>query len=135
MIRPRHRLTILVFLFANLVTVACTHSQELPFTEHEIQELRNRTVPEGGRLVATSKAVKDQFGVRATWDIETTSDNRVYFQWLKSQLSPEYHVTTETGLTITFTNETVGDSYSLEVSRNALSGRSVARATFLALAD
>jgi hypothetical protein len=135
MTRPRHCLTILVVLFANLLMVACTDSQELPFTEHEIQELRNRTVPEDGRLVATSKAVKDQFGIRATWDIETRSDNRVYFQWLKSQLNPEYHVTTETGLTIMFTKETAGDSYRLEVSGNALSGHSVARETFLAVAD
>jgi hypothetical protein len=83
MTRPKHCLTILFFLFANLLMVACTSSQESPFTEREVQELRNRTLPKDGRLVATSRSVKNDFGIRAAWDIETTSDNQVYFQWLK----------------------------------------------------
>lgn len=113
---------------------ACTGTQA-PFTEREVQELKNRTVPNTSQLVATSRPVKNDFGFHATWDTETSSDNQAYFQWLKTQLTPEYHVTAGTASTITFVKETRGDSYSLEFSGNTTSGRSVVRATFTALAD
>ena len=135
MIRPKHCLAILAFIFA-LSLVACIRTQkQAPSIEREVQEVRNRTVPKDGRLVATSRPVKNDFDLHATWDIETTSDNRSYFQWLKSQLSPEYHVTAETASTIRFIIETVGDSYSLEFRRDGTSGRPVIHASFIALAD
>ena len=74
-------------------------------TEREVQELRNRTIPQNGQLVSTSRPVKNDFGLRATWDIETHSDNQAYFQWLRSQLTPEYHVAADAASTITFVKE------------------------------
>jgi hypothetical protein len=108
MISPKHCRAILVLLFGNLFMVACTGTQqEVPMTERDHQKVRNRTVPEDGRLVATSRIVKNDFGLRATWEIETTSDNQNYFQWLKSQLGPEYHVTAETSSNVTLIEETL----------------------------
>jgi hypothetical protein len=54
MIKQKHCRTILVFLFGKLLMAACTGiQQEAPLSERDIQEVRNRTVPKDGRLVAT----------------------------------------------------------------------------------
>ncbi len=91
-----------------------------PMTELDFQEVVNRTVPKDGRLVAASQLVRNNFGLRATWDVETNSDDHTYCRWLKSQFIPAYHVTTDTASTITFVKETRGDSYSLEFTSRVL---------------
>jgi hypothetical protein len=135
MTRPNYCRAVLVLLFAVSV-IACTgQKQETPFTDRDIREVRNRTVPKDGRLIAASQLVRDDFGLRATWEIEIASDDQTYFDWLATQLTPEHHVTANTASTITFVKETRGDSFSLEFSSNTTSSRSVASATFIALAD
>jgi hypothetical protein len=135
MIGAKHCRTVLVLIFA-MSLIACTGTQpEGPFTEREVQELRHRAGPNDGRLVTASQLMRNDFGLRATWDVETSSDNHAYFQWLKGQLAPEYHVTVDGASTIAFAKETRGDSYSLAFTSNKISNRAVTRATFIALAD
>ena len=53
-------------------------------------------MPSDGSLLRVSEPVRKASSVRAAWEIRTKSENQMYFHWLKNQLGPEYHVTSET---------------------------------------
>ena len=57
-----------------------------------------------------------------SWEIQTKSDSRAYFEWLKNQVGPEYHVTSETTSALTLVKEIPGDSYSLNPGRRSSIG-------------
>ncbi len=53
-------------------------------------------MPSDGSLLRVSEPVRNASSVRASWELQTRSDSHAYCQWLKNQLGPEYHVTSET---------------------------------------
>jgi len=127
----------LVGLLGAASLVGCTHDpQSTPSTVREIQEVRRRTVPSNGQLIRTTQPVQSGFAIRAEWEIQTgSSDNQMYYRWLKNQLGPEYHVTAETASTITFVKGLDGDSYDLEISGKPAPSGVVAEAKFVARPD
>ena len=127
----------LVGLLGAASLVGCTQDpQSTSSTVREIQEVRRRTVPINGQLTRTTQPVQSGFAIRAEWEIQTgSSDNQMYYRWLKNQLGPEYHVTTETASTITFVKGLDGDSYDLEISGKPAPSGVVAEAKFVARPD
>ena len=115
---------------------ACTRQQFWASpTLREIEVVRSRTVPSDGSLLRVSTPVRNQSGVRTTWEIQTKSDNQVYFQWLKNQLGPEYRVTSESASVVTFVKEIEGDSYSLVIQSSGAPASMVVEAQFVAAPD
>jgi hypothetical protein len=101
----------------------------------EIEEVRSRTVPSNGSLLRVSEPVRNESSVRDSWEIQTRSDNQAYFQWLKNQLGPQYHVTSETASAVTFVKEMEGDSYTVAIRSSGAAGGSVVEAQFVAAPD
>ncbi len=94
-------------LIGSVFLTACTRRQRfwVSPTGREIEEVRSRTVPSNGSLLRVSEPVRNESSVRDSWEIQTRSDNQAYFQWLKNQLGPQYHVTSETASAVTFVKE------------------------------
>jgi hypothetical protein len=115
--------------------IACTRFGRSSSTEDEIRELRSRSIPDDGQLIAFSNPVKSQSSIRATWEVRTGSNGADYFRWLGKQLGAEYHVTSQGSSGVTFAKQMEGDSYSMEVNmRDTLSG-TIVEVTFIALPD
>jgi hypothetical protein len=101
----------------------------------EIEEVKHRTVPNDGSLLREKGPVRDTSSIRASWEIQTRLDNRVYFQWLKNQLGPEYHVTSETNAAMTLVRQIEGDSYTIAIQGSATPTGTVLEAQFVAAPD
>ena len=101
----------------------------------EIEEVKRRTVPSDGSLVRESRPIQDTSSIRANWEIQTRSDNRVYFQWLKNQLGPEYHVTSETASAMTLVKPMEGDSYTITIQGSGAQGGTAVHSQFVAAPD
>ena len=136
MIGPSHYRAMSLCLLATVVLVACTrHQFWASSTVREIEEVKRRTVPSDGSLVRESGPVRDTSSIRASWEIQTRSDNRVYFQWLKNQLGPDYHVTSETTSAMTLVKPIEGDSYTVSIENSRAQGGTVVEAQFVAAPD
>lgn len=92
-------------------------------------------MPSDGSLLRVSEPVRNDSSVRATWEIQTRSDNQAYFQWLKNQLGPEYHLTSETASSLTFVKQTEGDSYTAAIRGSGAPAGTVVEAQFVAAPD
>ncbi len=92
-------------------------------------------MPSDGSLLRVSEPVRNDFSIRATWEIQTKSDNQAYFQWLKNQLGPEYHVMSETASVVTFVKEIEGDSYTAAIRSSGAPAGIVVQAQFVAAPD
>jgi hypothetical protein len=92
-------------------------------------------VPSNGSLLRASEPIRNASSVRANWAIQTRSDNQAYFQWLKNQLGPEYHVTSETASVVTFVKEIEGDSYTVAIRSSGAPAGIVVEAQFVAAPD
>ena len=136
MIGLKHWRAMSLCLLATVFLVACTRQQFwAPSTMREIEEVKHRTVPSDGSLVRESRPLRDTSSIRASWEIQTRSDNRVYFQWLKNQLGPEYHVTSETASAMTLVKPMEGDSYTITIQRSGPQGGTSIEAQFVAAPD
>jgi hypothetical protein len=137
MIGLNHYRAVSLCLLATVFLVACTRRQQfwVSPTVREIEEVRSRTVPSKGSLLRMSGPVRNASSVRASWEIQTSSDNQTYFQWLKKQLGPEYHVTSETDSVVTFVKEIEGDSYTITMRSSGASAGTVVEAQFVAAPD
>jgi len=103
-------------------------------TLHEMQDLRNRTMPANGSLVRTEEPKRSGFRVQATWAVQTPSESAHYFQWLKGRM-PEYHVTSETASTVTFVKTSDGDAYYIDIAARPTASGIVAEIRFTAEPD
>ena len=124
-------------LLATVFLVACTRRQEFwaSPTVREIEEVKSRTVPSNGSLLSESEPIRDTSSIRASWEIQTRSDNQVYFQWLKNQLGREYHVTSETASAMTLVKQIEGDSYTIAIQGSTAPTGTVVEAQFVAAPD
>ena len=59
----------------------------------------------------------------------------MYFQWLKNQLGPEYHVTSETTSAMTLVKQIEGDSYTIAIQGSGDRTGTVVEAQFVAAPD
>jgi len=132
----RYRAMSVCFL-ATVFLVACTDRQEFggATTVREVKEVKIRTVPSDGSLLRESGPVRNASSVRASWAIQTRSDDRAYFQWLKNQLGPEYHVTSQATTAMTLVKDIEGDAYTLTVQDSGTPGDRVVEAQFVAAPD
>ena len=137
MIGFHHCRVLSLCLLGSVFLVACTRRQQfwVSPTVREIEEVRSRTVPSDGSLLRVSEPARKDSSVRATWEIRTKSDNQMYFHWLKNQLGPEYHVTSETASVVTFVKEIEGDSYTLVIRSSDAPAGVVVEAQFVAAPD
>jgi hypothetical protein len=110
MIGLNHYRAVTLCLLATIFLVACTRRQQFwaSPTVREIEEVKSRTAPSSGSLLRESGPIRDTSSIRASWEIQTGSDNRAYFQWLKNQLGREYHVTSETASAMTLLKQIGG---------------------------
>lgn len=132
MIAPSRFRSLSLCLLAAVCLVACTDRRE---SVREIEEVKHRTVPNDGSLLRETGPVRDTSSIRASWEIQTRSENRVYFQWLKNQLGPEYHVTSETIAAMTLVKQIEGDSYTITIQGSATPTGTVLEAQFVAAPD
>jgi hypothetical protein len=137
MIGLNHYRTVSLCLLATIFLVACTRRQQFwaSPTVREIEEVKSRTVPSNGSLLRESGPIRDTSSIRASWEIQTGSDNQVYFQWLKNQLGREYHVTSETASAMTLVKQIEGDSYTIAIQGSATPTGTVVEAQFVAAPD
>ena len=137
MIGLKHWRAVSLCLLASVFLVACTRRQEFWTSPavREIEEVKSRTVPSNGSLLRESGPVRDTSGIRASWEIQTGSDNQVYFQWLKNQLGREYHVTSETASAMTLVKQVEGDSYTIAIRGSGTATGTVIEAQFVAAPD
>jgi hypothetical protein len=137
MIGLNHWRAMSLCLLATVFLVACARRQEFwtSPTAREIEEVKSRTVPSNGSLLRESGPVRDTSSIRASWEIQTRSDNQVYFQWLKNQLGPEYHVTSETTSAMTLVKQIEGDSYTIAIQGSGALGGTLVEAQFVAAPD
>jgi hypothetical protein len=122
---------------ATVLLVACTCRRQFlaSTTGREIEEVKSRTVPRDGSLLGESGPVRDASSIRASWEIQTKSDRRAYFEWLKNQVGPEYHVTAETTSALTLVKDIPGDSYNLAIRGEGTPSGTVIEAQFVAAPD
>ena len=132
MISPSRYRSLSLCLLATVCLVACTDRHE---SVREIEEVKHRTVPNDGSLLRETGPVRDTSSIRANWEIQTRLDNRVYFQWLKKQLGPEYHVTSETASSMTLVKPIEGDSYTIAIQGSGTPTGMVVEAQFVAAPD
>jgi len=137
MIGPKCHRAMSLCLLATVFLVACTARQQFwaSPTVREIEEVKSRTVPSNGSLLRESGPVRDTSSIRASWDIQTRSDNQMYFQWLKNQLGREYHVTSETASAMTLVKQIEGDSYTIAIKGSETPTGTVLEAQFVAAPD
>jgi len=137
MIGPNCHRAMSLCLLATVFLVACTGRQQLwaSPTVREIEEVKRRTVPRNGSLLRESGPVRDTSSIRASWEIQTRSDNRVYFQRLKNQLGPDYHVTSETTSAIALVKHIEGDTYTVAIQGSGAPAGTVVEARFVAAPD
>ena len=137
MIGLNHYRAVSLCLLTTIFLVACTRRQQFwaSPTVREIEEVKSRTVPRNGSLLRESGPVRESSSIRASWEIQTKSDRRAYFEWLKNQVVPEYHVTSETTSALTLVKEIPGDSYSLAIRGDAAPSGTVIEAKFVAAPD
>jgi hypothetical protein len=137
MIRVNHYRLLLLCVSGGVFLSACTRPQQFwgSPTVREIDEVRSRTVPSDGSLLRVTDPVRNDSSVRASWEIQGSSGNQAYFQWLKNQLSPEYHLTSESTSAVTFVKEIEGDSYTVEIRSSRTQSGMIVRAQFVAAPD
>ena len=137
MIAVNHRRRVLLCLLGSVFLVGCTRRQQfwVSPTVREIEEVKSRTVPSNGSLLRESGPVRGASSIRANWEIQTRTDNHIYFQWLKNQLGPEYHVTSETTSAMSLVKEIKGDSYTIAIQASGTPGGTVIEAQFVAAPD
>ena len=137
MIRVNHYRLLLLCVSGGVFLTACTRPQKFwePSTVREIEKVRSRTVPSDGSLLRVSEPVRNDSSVRASWEIQGSSGNPAYFQWLKNQLSPEYHLTSESTSGVTFVKEIEGDSYTVEIRSRSAQAGTILEAQFVAAPD
>ena len=87
------------------------------------------------RCSASRGRSENTSSIRASWEIQTRSDNQAYFQWLKNQLGPEYHVTSETTSAMTLVKQIEGDSYTIAIQGSGAPTGTVVEAQFVAAPD
>lgn len=130
-----HHRAVSLLLAGCVFLVACKHS--LPFRSaivREVEDARRRTVPSDGRLVGTTEPAKNEYGIRATWEVWTRLDSQAYVHWLKKQF-PEYRVVSETASKLILAKQAEGDSYGLEVNVKTSSSGTAAEVNFSVRAD
>jgi len=137
MIDLKHCHAMSFWLLATVFLVACTHRQEFwaSQTVREIEEVKSRMVPSDGSLLNESGPARDPSNIRASWEIQTKSDNRAYFQWLKNQLGKEYHVTSESASAMTLVKQIEGDSYTIAIHGNGAPAGTMVQVQFVAGPD
>jgi hypothetical protein len=135
MISSRRGRAISLIFVACVLMIACTRFGRSSSTEDEIRELRTRSIPDDGQLIAFSNPVKTQSSIRATWEVRTGSNGADYFRWLGKQLGAQYHVTSQGSSRLTFVKQMEGDSYSVEANNRATPSDTVVDFVFIAIPD
>lgn len=137
MISFHHCRVLSLCLLGSVFLVACTRRQQfwVSPTVREIEEVRSRTVPSDGSLLRVSEPVRKDSSVRAAWEIQTKSESGAYFQWLKSQLGPEYRITLQTTSATSLVKEIEGDSYMVTVRSTDATAGTVIEVQFVATPD
>jgi len=129
------RLATVLLVIAALV--ACTRRQDAPLsaTVREIDAPQRRLVPSDGGLLRSLEPVRTPSGVRTSWEIQTKWDAATYFQWLKGELGPSYHPTSQTDSSLSLVKEMEGDSYMVGVTSRKGVGGFVIEVQFVAIPD
>lgn len=128
---------LLLCLMATAALLACTPRQDapMPATVREIAALKDRLVPRDGLLVQSSEPVRSTSSVKASWEIQTKSDPATYFRWLKGELGPSYHTTSQTDSALSLGKEVVGDLYTVTVTSHAGVGGALVEVQVVAMPD
>ncbi len=132
----RYRMS-LVCLLATATLLACTQRQDAPLsgTLKEIAEVKDRLVPPHGVLVESSEPVRSTSAVKVSWEIQTKSGPPAYFEWLKGELRPAYHTTSQTDSTLSLGKEIEGDTYILTVTSHQGVGGTLVDVQLVAMPD
>ncbi len=99
--------------------VACDGEQQpSPEVTDEVHRIEQQTVPPGGRLVQNLVTTLGTTALHADWQVEISSTDQQYFDWLKQGLGDGYHVVSQNQSVLTMGKTLPGDSYTLEFKNN-----------------
>jgi hypothetical protein len=133
-IQPRCRAYVAALGVVCLVGCQGRQSSSTSDTAREIENVRRQTVPDDGSMLGSSKPIRKDSSVRATWEVQTAGDAQTYFGWLKDHVGSQYQVTSEKPSAITFVKHLDGDSYTVEI-RSASSPTKTFDISFIAGPD
>lgn len=100
--------------FAVLSVVSCGKKNIEADLQQEIETLERKTTPPDATIIARSAPVRTDWGVTASWDIETTMGKPDYSDWLKSKLQPEFNIATADSSHLVFTRRDDNDIYAVD---------------------
>lgn len=80
----------------------------------EIQALERKISPPEAKIIARSGPIKNNWGVTASWDLETTMGTAEYSKWVTSQLQPEFKIARANESDLLFSKSADTDVHSVE---------------------
>jgi hypothetical protein len=84
--------------------------------ERDIQSVKDRSVPPGGRLIPSYGRGREGQVLRAAWEIETDMTWNAYAAWVVAQL-PEFQVRANDAVSLRLSRPLEGDVYMLTFRR------------------
>jgi len=129
-----HRVLKVLLFCCALQLVGCAPEQRAsPEVVAEINALDQRTIGPDTNLQSEVRITNRSASVQADWQIRNSGTTEQYFEWVKQQLSADYHVVSQTDSVLTMGKKLSGDAYTVEFRSN--SSRSNIDVHFLATSD
>ena len=129
-----HRVLKVLLFCCALQLVGCAPEQRAsPEVVAEINALDQRTIGPDTNLQSEVRITNRSASVQADWQIRNSGTTEQYFEWVKQQLSADYHVVSQTDSVLTMGKKLSGDAYTVAFRSN--SSRSNIDVHFLATSD
>jgi len=114
----------LVSVFASWITLpSCTPKFNSDMSlQQEANELQQRTLPPGSRLVNENRLTRQTWGASARWEFESNYGGDAYNRWVTSRLRPDFQGRETANSGLRFSKYAHGDVETLSVDTALSSG-------------
>ncbi|MGD0225008.1 MAG: hypothetical protein ABSF71_21990 [Terriglobia bacterium] len=90
--------------------------------QQEANELQQRTIPSGSRLVSQHPLSRQGWGANASWEFDSKYAPDSYHRWVTSKLRPDYRVGETANSGLRFSKYAHGDEETLSLETASSSG-------------
>lgn len=113
----RWTMRLAIFLLVSTMSLVSCDSEKTPSENIKlrIQALEERTVPPGSVITSKSGPVKDNWSVKASWEIESDNRRDEYSKWVMSRLCPEFRVVKHDDARLVLSKYSGGDTETVEL--------------------
>jgi hypothetical protein len=113
-----------VFVFAAWITLpSCAPKFNSDRSlQQEANELQQRTLPPGSRLVNEDRLTRQNWGASARWEFESNYGADAYNRWVTSRLRPDFQARETANSVLRFSKYAHGDVEALSVETALSSG-------------